>query len=134
MKKQAEKDKITALYERLSHDDERAGESVSIENQVEIVETAAFPQNYAAAMTVYRRIEEFNKVITVDIGGGTLDYLMIRGGKSDLSVCDSLEKGVIRLYNDISSRVNFEQDILIDDTDIDRIIREERTDFHVEVA
>ncbi len=32
MKKQAEKDKITALYERLSHDDERAGESVSIEN------------------------------------------------------------------------------------------------------
>ena len=33
MKKQAEKDKITALYERLSHDDERAGESVSIENQ-----------------------------------------------------------------------------------------------------
>ena len=36
MKKQAEKDKITALYERLSHDDERAGESVSIENQDEI--------------------------------------------------------------------------------------------------
>ena len=33
MKKQAEKDKITALYERLSHDDERDGESVSIENQ-----------------------------------------------------------------------------------------------------
>ena len=33
MKKQAEKDKLTALYERLSHDDERAGESVSIENQ-----------------------------------------------------------------------------------------------------
>ena len=33
MKKQAEKDKFTALYERLSHDDERAGESVSIENQ-----------------------------------------------------------------------------------------------------
>ena len=33
MKKQAEKYKLTALYERLSHDDERAGESVSIENQ-----------------------------------------------------------------------------------------------------
>jgi site-specific DNA recombinase len=36
MKKQTEKDKLTALYERLSHDDERAGESVSIENQDEI--------------------------------------------------------------------------------------------------
>ena len=33
MKKKTEKDKLTALYERLSHDDERAGESVSIENQ-----------------------------------------------------------------------------------------------------
>ena len=32
MKKQPDKGKITALYERLSHDDERAGESVSIEN------------------------------------------------------------------------------------------------------
>ena len=31
MKKQPDKGKITALYERLSHDDERAGESVSIE-------------------------------------------------------------------------------------------------------
>ena len=29
MKKQTEKDKLTALYERLSHDDERAGESLS---------------------------------------------------------------------------------------------------------
>ena len=36
MKKQTEKDKLTALYERLSHDDERAGESVSIENQENI--------------------------------------------------------------------------------------------------
>ena len=33
MKKQTGKDKLTTLYERLSHDDERAGESVSIENQ-----------------------------------------------------------------------------------------------------
>ena len=38
MKKQTEKDKLTALYERLSHDDERAGESVSIENQKRILE------------------------------------------------------------------------------------------------
>ena len=42
MKKQAEKDKLTALYERLSHDDERAGESVSIENQ-ELICKGWFP-------------------------------------------------------------------------------------------
>lgn len=41
MKKPTEKGKITALYERLSHDDERAGESVSIENQKQILEDYA---------------------------------------------------------------------------------------------
>ena len=40
MKKQS-RGKITALYERLSHDDERAGESVSIENQKRILEDYA---------------------------------------------------------------------------------------------
>ena len=41
MKKRTEKDKLTALYESLSHDDERAGESVSIENQKRILEDYA---------------------------------------------------------------------------------------------
>ena len=90
-------------------------------------------------MTVYQRIAEFNKVITkatyvaFDIGGFTLDYLLIRGGRPDLGVCDSLEKGVIKLYNDVASRINSEKDILLDDTDIDRIIRGERTDYDGEV-
>ena len=106
---------------------------------MEITDAAAFPQDYAAAMTVYQRIAEFNKVITVDIGGGTLDYLLIRGGRPDLGVCDSqgtegsFEKGVIKLYNDVASRINSEKDILLDDTDIDRIIRGERTDYDGEV-
>ena len=41
MKKQPDKGKITALYERLSYDDERAGESVSIENQKKMLEDYA---------------------------------------------------------------------------------------------
>ena len=45
MKKQQEKEKITALYERLSHDDERAGESVSIENQELICKGWFLPPN-----------------------------------------------------------------------------------------
>ena len=38
--------KITALYERLSHDDERAGESLSIENQKKILEDYAVKQGF----------------------------------------------------------------------------------------
>ena len=41
MKKQPDSDKITALYERLSHDDGRSDESVSIENQKRILEDYA---------------------------------------------------------------------------------------------
>ncbi len=105
-----------------------------ISYKVEITDAASFPQDYAAAMTVYQKIAEYNKVITVDIGGFTLDYLLIRGGRPDLGVCDSLEKGVIKLYNDVASRINSEKDILLDDTDIDCIIRGERTDFNGEVV
>ena len=88
----------------------------------------------AAAMTIYPKISAFNKVTTVDIGGFTLDYLLLRGGRPDLSVCDSLEKGVITLYNTIISRVNSEHDILLEDADIDSIIKGEKTDYDMQVA
>lgn len=46
MTKPSEKVKITALYERLSHDDERTGESVSIENQKRILEDYALKKGF----------------------------------------------------------------------------------------
>ena len=51
MKKQTEKDKLTALYERLSHDDERAGESVSIENQDGICQGGFHPKDESPRQT-----------------------------------------------------------------------------------
>ena len=51
MKKQTEKDKLTALYERLSHDDERAGESVSIENQDGICQGDFHPKSGCSPKT-----------------------------------------------------------------------------------
>ncbi len=71
--------------------------------RAEITHAVAFPQDYAAAMTRYNEIKDYSKVITVDIGGFTLDYMLIRGGQPDMSVCDSLEKGVIPMYNKASS-------------------------------
>ena len=104
------------------------------EYQLEITDAAVFPQDYAAAMTIYPKISAFNKVTTVDVGRFTLDYLLLRGGRPDLSVCDSLEKGVITLYNTIISRVNSEYDILLEDADIDSIIKGEKTDYDIQVA
>lgn len=47
MKKQSEQTKITALYERLSRDDESAGESNSIVNQKKMLEKYAKEQGFS---------------------------------------------------------------------------------------
>lgn len=96
---------------------------------VQITKAAVFPQDYAAAMTIYPQIAAYNRVVTVDIGGFTLDYLLLREGRPDLSVCDSLEKGVITLYNRIISRVSSDFDMLLEDKDIDTIILGKNSDY-----
>lgn len=83
-----------------------------------------FPQAYAAVMPVYPRIQQLSKAVVVDIGGFTADYLLIKNGQADLSVCDSLENGVITLYNRIKSKVNADYDLLIDESDIDAVLQD----------
>lgn len=58
----------------------------------------AFPQDYAAMMTRMMEIREIPKVVGIDIGGFTSDYLLMRSGRPDMDYCDSLEKGVITMY------------------------------------
>ena len=97
--------------------------------EVHIEDVVAFPQDYAAAMTIYPKLKEYNRVVTADLGGFTFDYLLLRNGNPDLSVCDSLEKGIIRLHNNIISRINSEYDVLLEASDIDCIIKNENTDY-----
>ena len=80
------------------------------------------PQCYGAAVTIYDKIKNYSRVYIIDIGGFTLDYLLFENGKIDLSVCDSLENGVILLYNSIISGVNSNYDRLISERDIDDIL------------
>ena len=62
------------------------------------------------------------KAVGIDIGGFTTDYLLIRNGRPDMGYCDSMEKGVITMYNQIISSVNSEYDMLLEDADIDSIL------------
>jgi plasmid segregation protein ParM len=91
--------------------------------RIHISEAAAYPQAFAAAMTVYGSISAYPKVIVIDIGGFTADYLLIKNGQADLSVCDSLEHGVIIMYNNIIGRVSSALDILLDESDVDAILK-----------
>ena len=83
----------------------------------------AFPQDYAAMMTVIDKLQDIPKSIGIDIGGFTTDYLLMRKGMPDMESCDSLERGVITMYNQVISGVNSEYDILLEECDVDSILK-----------
>jgi len=101
--------------------------------KINIYEATTFPQAFAAAMPVYSHISILPKLMVIDLGGFTLDYIAMKNGQADLSVCDSLEHGVIILYNQIIAKVNSELDLLLDESDIDAVIKGEPNDFGADV-
>ena len=97
--------------------------------KIDINEVTAYPQAFAAAMPVYGYISNMPKAVVIDIGGFTADYLLIKNGQADLTECDTLEHGVIILYNQIVARVNSELDLLLDESDVDVILNGKRHDY-----
>lgn len=100
---------------------------------ITIGEVMAFPQDYAAMMTMIEKLQQIPKVVGIDIGGFTTDYLLMRKGNPDMEVCDSMEKGVITMYNKIISGINSEYDILLEESDIDSILQG-NTEFYEETV
>ena len=101
---------------------------------VYIEDVRCYPQAFAAAVTMMDRLLDKPRVLIVDIGGFTADYLMMRSGRADLSICDSLENGVILLYNRIRTKANSEFDILLEETDIDGILKDGESTYAPEVS
>lgn len=91
---------------------------------IQINDVGCYPQSYAAALTMFQTLKDIPSALVLDIGGMTADYLEIKYGEGDLSICDSLENGVILLYNQIESKVRAEQDILLSEQQIDAILEE----------
>lgn len=91
-----------------------------------IDDVACFPQSYAAAITLLPTLQSEPKALVLDIGGFTADYLQLKNGEGNLAVCDSLENGVILLYNKIISRANAEHDMLLDEAEIDAVLLKQK--------
>lgn len=87
-----------------------------------IEKVMCFPQAYAAAVTMLQALRDKPKALIIDQGGMTTDLLLMKDGAGDLSVCESLEHGVITLYNQVKSRVNAELDVLLEESEIDAIL------------
>lgn len=99
-----------------------------------IERVSCFPQSYAAAITIYKELKDIPKALIVDLGGYTADYLRMVRGRADLSTCDSLENGVIKLYNSIGSRVRSELDLLLEPVEIDAILSGRTENFTPELT
>ena len=94
---------------------------------------SCYPQSYAAAITVFQTLQSSPRALIIDIGGFTADYLLLRNGEGDLSVCDSLENGVITLYNRLLSKIRADHDLLLEETDIDSILTGCSTEYGSEI-
>ncbi len=90
---------------------------------IRIQRAYVFAQGYAAAVTVFADIKVYPKALVIDIGGLTADYIMIRKGAADIHVSDSLESGVIILYQKIKKVCMGKFDTLIEESDVDAILQ-----------
>lgn len=94
---------------------------------IRINKVVSYTQALAAAVTRYADLKNHAVSYIIDIGGFTVDVLKLRHGKPDLEIMESFEKGVITLYNNISSQCNAQFARLLEDCDIDEVIEGEPT-------
>ena len=94
---------------------------------VRINKVLSYPQAFAAAVTQYSTLKTHSVAYIIDIGGFTIDVLKLRFGRPDLEVVESFEKGVITLYNSIASKCNSQYARILEECEIDEVIRNQPT-------
>ena len=94
---------------------------------IRISKVLSYPQAFAAAVTQFGTLKAHSVAYIIDIGGFTIDVLKLRSGHPDLAVVESFEKGVITLYNGIASKCNALYARILEDCDIDEVIRNQPT-------
>lgn len=94
---------------------------------VRINKILSYPQAFAAAVTQYSTLKVHSVAYIIDIGGFTIDVLKLRYGRPDLEVVESFEKGVITLYNSIASKCNSQYARILEECEIDEVIRNQPT-------
>lgn len=103
--------------------------------KVAFSDVRVYIQAYAAFCLVaaQRQLFGYPKVLVIDIGGFTVDYMVLRFGQLERSYVDSLEEGVIKLYRNVRAGIRQRYGILLEETDIDNIIRGEQVRFGEEL-
>lgn len=92
-------------------------------------------QTYAAYILLAGRLNlsSNRKVLILDIGGFTFDYMLLRLGKIDWDVVDSMPMGVITMYRNINRGIREKFSLDLEESDIDNIIMGNDTKHKQEV-
>ena len=96
---------------------------------VHIERVLCFPQAYAAAMTRIGTLNDKPRVFVVDVGGMTVDTLLLRRATPDMAYTMSLEGGVNRLFNDIARALSSEFGVRAEPDQIEAVLRGEDSLF-----
>lgn len=86
------------------------------------------PQNFAAVMCYKASLlKKYRTVNCIDIGDGTVDLLVLRNGKPDLSVRVSDRSGMAVLRSEISNAIQQNYGIHLDSSDVEQVLMQEET-------
>lgn len=101
------------------------------EYRIAFHDVRVYIQAYAAYFLLAGRqkLSAYPKVLLIDIGGITVDYMILRYGCIDRSFLDSLEDGIVKLYRNVKAGIRKKHGILLEETDIDGIIRNQNIGF-----
>ena len=93
-------------------------------------------QAYAAYCLVAGRqqLSRYPKVLVIDIGGFTVDYMILRFGQLERTYVDSMEEGVIKLYRSVRAGIRQRFGLLLEEADVDDILSGEDVRFEVQVV
>ena len=84
-------------------------------------------QTYAAYLYLAKelKLSTYPKVLMIDIGGYTLDYMLLEKGMILWNYTDSTGKGVISMYQRVNKGIREKFDLDLKEKDIDSVLKEE---------
>ena len=91
--------------------------------KVNVERVLVFPQAYAAAMICTAELGGQPRAFVVDIGGMTVDTLLLRYWRPDMAYTLSLEGGTIRLCNDIIAALSADLGVRAEHDQVEAVLR-----------
>ena len=91
--------------------------------KINIKNVFVYPQAYAAVVPQGSRLKDEPRIFIVDIGGLTIDVLLLKNSIPDLHFCRSFENGVIPMTNFIIGKIGAQHGIKIAEDQIAAAIK-----------